>query len=113
VECGLKAFDLSGMSRSEAESFLRAKADLEIRRLFRRKDGTIQTDVCPRAVRVVASGPRFSVSRRLKVAILAVVSFLGVAAMWGYSTRAICSYPSRPTPTAKSPAPTQQFLKKN
>ncbi len=49
--CGKNVFNLSDMSRSEAESFLAENGTSQCAIFFRREDGSIMTDDCPRALR--------------------------------------------------------------
>lgn len=47
AECGKHVYNLSAMSRGEAETLIRAKEGRVCARLYRRRDGTVLTDNCP------------------------------------------------------------------
>lgn len=51
--CSRTVYNISGMSRREAEQFLLEDRTAECVKFYRREDGTIMTDDCPRALRVV------------------------------------------------------------
>jgi hypothetical protein len=46
-ECGLNVYDVSAMTRSEAEALVAAREGRPCIRLFRRGDGTVLTQNCP------------------------------------------------------------------
>jgi len=51
--CSRIVYNISDMTRTEAEDFLRANGTSQCMRFFRRQDGTIMTDDCPRALRKI------------------------------------------------------------
>lgn len=51
--CAKKVYNLSDMSRSEAEALLSAKSELPCVKFYQREDGTIITDDCPVGLRFV------------------------------------------------------------
>jgi hypothetical protein len=53
-ECGLNVYNLSAMSRAEAESLVRQREGRLCVRFYRRPDGTLLTEDCPRAGRAAA-----------------------------------------------------------
>lgn len=52
-QCKLHVYDLSAMSRAEAESLIREREGRTCVRFFRRQDGTILTRDCPVGLRAV------------------------------------------------------------
>jgi len=52
-QCKLKVYDLSEMSRSEAEALIQAREGRTCVRYFRRPDGTLLTRDCPVGLRAV------------------------------------------------------------
>lgn len=52
-DCSRQVFNLSDMSRSEAEAFLQANGTSQCLTFYRRKDGTIMTDDCPVGLRKI------------------------------------------------------------
>jgi hypothetical protein len=52
-QCKLHIYDLSAMSRSEAEAFVREREGRTCVRYFRRQDGTVLTRDCPVGLRAV------------------------------------------------------------
>jgi len=81
-ECNLNVHNISGLSRSEAEAFLRRAADVSARGLrvcvgyWRRPDGTILTRDCP----VGLAAARAAVARRLS-RVTAVLGLVFAAAV--------------------------------
>lgn len=51
--CSRTVYNISDMTRQEAEAFLLANGTTECMKFYRRKDGTIMTDDCPRALRKI------------------------------------------------------------
>jgi hypothetical protein len=71
-DCRLQVYNLSGMSRNEAEAFLRGRdGGRTCVRFFRRQDGTVLTQDCPRGLQALR---RVSVSAIVTLA--ACVAFL-------------------------------------
>jgi hypothetical protein len=52
-ECGLNVYNLSAMTRPEAEAFLERREGRACTRLYRRGDGTILTRDCPVGLRAI------------------------------------------------------------
>jgi hypothetical protein len=57
-DCSRQVFNLSDMSSSEAEEFLKANGTSQCLTFYRRKDGTIMTDDCPIGLRKVRTAAR-------------------------------------------------------
>jgi hypothetical protein len=57
-DCGKHVYNLSAMTRPEAEQFLHEAAGTKCLRYFRRADGTILTQDCPEGMIVTATGVR-------------------------------------------------------
>jgi hypothetical protein len=77
-QCNLNVYNISTMTRSEAESFI-ANAERQIcARVYRRADGTILTQDCPAGLRAV----RKKVSRAAAAAFSALVSLFGGSALF-------------------------------
>jgi hypothetical protein len=52
-QCSRKVFNISNMSTTEAEAFLKENGDSQCLAYYRRKDGTIMTDDCPVGLRKI------------------------------------------------------------
>lgn len=57
-DCSRQVFNLSDMSGSEAEKFLKANGTSHCLTFYRRKDGTIMTDDCPVGLRKIRNAVR-------------------------------------------------------
>jgi hypothetical protein len=78
AECKKNVFNISAMTRSEAEALIREKNGGLCLRLFRRKDGTVLTEDCPTGLRAR--------SRRLALRMTwAISGLLSFATAWGGS----------------------------
>jgi hypothetical protein len=66
TKCNLKVYNLSGMSRNEAERLVNRTEDRLCIRYYRRADGAILTDNCPVGLRAL--------KRRAKTVVKAVLS---------------------------------------
>ncbi len=53
--CQLNVYNLSSMTRREAEKFIFEAEGQKCVQFFRRKDGTILTNDCPAALRIIRS----------------------------------------------------------
>ena len=73
-QCSLHVYDVSAMSRGEAEALIARTEGRLCMRLYRRADGTVITRDCPVGLRAV----RRRVSRAAGAAFAAVLSFLSV-----------------------------------
>jgi hypothetical protein len=58
--CSKTVYNISDMTKLEAERFLAERGTSECMRFFRRTDGTIMTDNCPRALRKIRDQYRFA-----------------------------------------------------
>lgn len=74
-ECNLNVYNLSELTRAEAEALVARKEGRLCARLYRRADGTVLTKDCPAGLRAV----RLRVSRAAGAAFAALLSLLAVA----------------------------------
>lgn len=74
AQCRLQVFNLSGMSRADAEALVEANTDGMCVRLYRRADGTVLTADCPVG--------RWDVRRRLILAITGLAALLLLGITW-------------------------------
>jgi hypothetical protein len=79
AQCRLNVYNLSGMSRDEAEALVREKEGRLCVRFYRRRDGTILTDNCPVGLR--------RARRCLAMRLSWVGALLGVSAVAGTLAR--------------------------
>jgi hypothetical protein len=70
-QCNLHVYNLSGMTRGEAETLVTNSEGRLCIRFYRRADGTILTRNCPVGLRAIKQ----RVARRLSAALTAVLSF--------------------------------------
>jgi hypothetical protein len=75
--CSRTVYNISDMTRSEAEALLLAKGTSECLKFYRRADGTIMTDDCPRALRKVRD--QCKVAAKIAVGLVAFVLSLPAA----------------------------------
>lgn len=68
--CHLNVYNLSAMTRAEAEAFVTAEEGPGCIRFLRRKDGTIQTRDCPQATEMARAATRLLVGRLVAFAAL-------------------------------------------
>jgi hypothetical protein len=105
-ECKLNVYNLSGMSRNEAENLIMNSEGRLCVRFFKREDGTVLTQDCP--VGWKAFKKRVSVgATALASLIFSLISGLGLAAMFNQPNREvvmgdIAVYKPTPTPTPKT-----------
>jgi hypothetical protein len=71
-QCNLNVYNLSGMTRDQAESLIAANEGRLCVRFYRRRDGSIITQDCPVGLQVV----RAEVSYWTKAVVAAVLTFL-------------------------------------
>lgn len=76
-QCNLHVYNLSSMSRSEAESFVARSEGRTCVRFFRRADGSILTENCPVGLRALRRRLS-SVSRAVASALLSFLAGLGI-----------------------------------
>lgn len=89
--CQLNVYNLSGMSREEAESLVRQNEGKLCVRLFRREDGTLLTRDCPVGLQALHR-------RRLKklgnlAAAVTLITALGV-----FTAKSYAGHPAQPNP---------------
>ncbi len=75
--CSRTVYNISDMTRREAEALLLAKGTSECLKFYRRADGTIMTDDCPRALRKVRDQCKVAV--QIAVGLVAFVLALPAA----------------------------------
>src|SRR5262249_38571792 len=78
-QCQLNVYNLSGMSRAEAEALVREREGRLCVRFFRRADGTMLTDDCPVGLSAVRAAAR--VARWVLGAVAALLVALPSAAV--------------------------------
>ena len=75
-ECRLNVYNISAMTRSEAEALIEAKEGRLCARLFRRPDGTVLTADCPVGLRKVHQKAAAALSRiAASIALIASAAF--------------------------------------
>ncbi len=72
--CSKNVYNISDMTRTEAEAFLLANGTTECMKFYRRTDGTIMTDNCPRALRKLRDQCKFAA----KIAVGLVAFFVSL-----------------------------------
>lgn len=82
-ECRLNVYNLSEMSRTEAEAFVSQREGRACIRIYRRADGKTLTRDCPIGLRAVRR--RLA---RMAAAIAAMLSGLAISALFGRSSQA-------------------------
>jgi hypothetical protein len=78
-QCELNVFDLSGMTKREAEELINQTEGRLCVRFFRRTDGTILTKDCPVGLRAI----RRRVSRLARATLSAAIGFLSGLGLYG------------------------------
>lgn len=86
-DCSRQVFNLSDMTRVEAEAFLRENGTSQCLRFYRRKDGTIMTDDCPVGLRKIRNAAR----RIRQVAALFFGSLISTCAVFAQSSECATS----------------------
>lgn len=76
--CSRNVYNLSAMSDSEAESFLQVNGSSQCLTFYRRSDGTVMTDNCPRGLKAIRD--RIKLWSRVAAGFLASMVTLGVSA---------------------------------
>ena len=76
AQCNLNVYNLSSMTRSEAESFIAQSEGRLCVRFYRRKDGSILTDNCPVGLRAMRRRLR-SVANAISVSVLSFLAGIG------------------------------------
>jgi hypothetical protein len=82
-QCNLNVYNISAMTRLEAESFIANAEGRICAKLYRRADGTILTQDCPVGLRAV----RKKVSRAAAAAFSALVSLFGGSAIFAQQSK--------------------------
>ena len=82
-QCNLNVYNISAMTRLEAESFIANAEGRICARLYRRADGTILTKDCPVGLRAV----RRKVSRAAATAFSALISLFGGSAIFAQQSK--------------------------
>ena len=101
--CSLNVYNVSSMSRSEAEQFLADRAGSKVCvQYFRRKDGTILSDNCPKGLRALRDGSKQLI--RLASSFLALVISGLTAAQANDPTNTKPGQIERGEPTLAAPA---------
>ena len=77
-QCKLNVYDITAMTRSQAESFIANAEGRICAKFYRRADGTVLTQDCPVGLRAV----RKKVSRAAAAAFSAIVSLFGGTALF-------------------------------
>jgi hypothetical protein len=87
-ECRLSVYNLSAMGRAEAEHLVREREGRLCVRFFRRDDGTMLTQDCPRGLGIVRRAARRGAAIFAARLAALVTLFLGVTLMaWGFRGR--------------------------
>lgn len=84
--CAKSVYNISDMTTREAKDFLRARGVTECMRMFRRADGTVINDECPRIFRKIRNGARF-VARTVAAIVGLVMSTSVVSAQTAESLK--------------------------
>lgn len=93
-ECSLNVYNLSAMTRDEAEALIARKEGRLCVRLFKRHDGTVITHDCPRGLE--------RVRRRMRIIASAVAGMLSAYVGWDFLRPAACTV--EPTVMGAMPA---------
>lgn len=91
-QCNLNVYNLSGMTKSQAESFITSGEGRLCVRFYRRRDGSILTDNCPVGLRKIR---RRAVYLYKAVASAVLTFFAGIGVYEGLTTLSILSPPPR------------------
>ncbi|MDZ4834810.1 MAG: hypothetical protein SGJ27_13615 [Candidatus Melainabacteria bacterium] len=83
--CSKSVYNISDMTKREAEAFLLASGTSECMRFYRRTDGTIMTDNCPRALRKLRD--KCKLAAKIAVGLVAFVVSLPSAIAQSAQTR--------------------------
>jgi hypothetical protein len=94
-QCNLNVYNLSSMTRSEAESFIAKNEGRLCVRYYHRADGSVITENCPVGLRAI----RRKMSYLARAMISAVLSFLAGLAVFEVLSRLSIFEPSRPQVT--------------
>ena len=105
-QCNLNVYNLSSMTRSEAESFIAKNEGRLCVRYYRRADGSVITENCPVGLRAI----RRKMSYLARAMISAVLSFLaGVASFEILIERSFLELPRREATTGRLALDPQRF----
>src|SRR6266480_251742 len=105
-QCNLNVYNLSSMTRSEAESFIAQNEGRLCVRYYHRADGSVITENCPVGLRAI----RRKISYLARAMISAVLSFLaGVATFKILIERSFLEFPRREVTTGMLVAEPSRF----
>src|SRR6267378_6305632 len=76
-QCNLNVYNLSSMTKSEAESFITRNEGSVCVRFYRRRDGSIITDDCPVGLRAIRRRVSY-IARAIGSVVLGLFAGLGV-----------------------------------
>src|SRR5262245_15480207 len=79
-QCSQNVYNLSEMTREDAEDLIRRTDEQLCVRFYRRKDGTILTNNCPVGLRAIKARYKGTKATLLK-AVLALLAYLGVLSL--------------------------------
>ena len=99
--CRKNVYNLSEMTRAEAEALIREKEGRLCVRFYTRADGTMLTQDCPVGLRAM----RVKLARKLSYAAAVLVSLAGGLQRWSGGAQAVT--PVKPCPSHPHPAHTQ------
>lgn len=115
--CSKNVFNLSGMSRSEAEDLLRNNRGSKCLRIVRRKDGTVMTDECPVRLRKIRDSYRM-LGRLVSIVLGAIFSGSAMAQehndrtpMLGEMMESPAVVPTKQDDYKREPAPASNHIK--
>jgi len=93
--CAKTVYNISDMTKAEAERFLKERGTSECMRFYRRTDGTIMTDNCPRALRKIREHYRIAV--RAVAGVVALMLAVPAAFAQNRSQAVLLGKPARQT----------------
>ncbi len=101
--CAKNVYNLSDMTRNEVDAFLEKSGFTQCMTFYRRQDGTIMTDNCPRPLRKLRDASRAA----LAFATSAIALVLPVPGFWGQAANAQATkgetLPKKGTPVPPKP----------
>lgn len=108
-QCQLNVYNLSAMTRQEAEQLLREREGRLCVRFYRRADGTIITENCPKGLAIIKRRVTRTATAVFS-SILAFLSGVGIYNMTGVSSHeigGIMAVPVTPEPAIQGELPVQ------
>ena len=97
--CAKTVYNISDMTKAEAERFLEERGASECMRFYRRTDGTIMTDNCPRALRKIRE--QYRIVARAVAGVVAVL-LSAPTALAQSQPQMLLGKPARPYKTTQS-----------